>query len=132
MIRLTGHLKNNNTQIFLLKESDMDLFAHRIHRATCINGIVKLEFSMIKPDKNGKFDPEQEVEPGEESFSVNVPLPGFMRSMGNMREMMRELAEAGQLPGMEGQGEEAGSRAGAKRKKMRDITKDDDSGEQLV
>lgn len=112
----------------------MDLFAHRIHRSTLINGVVRLEFSTLRPDKNGNFDPDSEVAPGDESFSVNIPLGGFMRSMGNMRDMMRELSEAGMLPGADGEKGGKGPKGGkgAKQKKMRDITSEDDSGEQLV
>ena len=119
----------------------MDLFAHRIHRSTYVNGIVRLEFSVLQPDKNGNYDPEADVKPGDESFSVNIPIGGFMRSMGNMRDMMKELSDNGMLPGAEGEGAKQGpggqrkgmsAKTAKPGKKMRDITKDDDSGEQLV
>lgn len=113
----------------------MDLFAHRIHRSTLVNGVVRLEFSVLMPDSNGNFDPEADVKPGEESFSVNIPLGGFMRSMSNMRDMMRDLSERGLLPGADGDKKKGpGPKKGksAKNNKMRDITKEDDSGDQLV
>lgn len=115
----------------------MDYFAHRIHRSTYVNGIVRLEFSVLRPDKNGNYDPEAEVAPGEEAFSVNIPIGGFMRSMSNMRDMVKELSDKGMLPGSENEGQGQGGRprqgmSGKQGKKMRDITKEDDSGEQLV
>ncbi|MEL7273730.1 MAG: hypothetical protein AAGK33_09855 [Pseudomonadota bacterium] len=117
----------------------MDLFAHRIHRCTYVNGIMRLDFSTLSPDKDGKVDPEQEVPVGEESFTVNIPLGGFMRSMGTMRETMQMLAEQGVLKG--GPGGEGGPGGGdgggridpmKKRKQFKDLTQSDDDDDQVV
>ena len=77
----------------------MDYFAHRIHRADLVNGVIMLHFSVVKPDKDGNYNPDG----GDEtSFTVNMPLQGFMRSMGTMRELIKDLQERGILKNNEG------------------------------
>ena len=75
----------------------MDLFAHRIHSAEYVNGCVRLECSIVRPDEKGEYHPNKPVEPGDTTFSVNLPLQGFMRSMGAMRELMQKLQEDGTI-----------------------------------
>lgn len=124
----------------------MDLFAHRIHKAQLINGIVRLDFSVLKADSSGNFDPQAPVSDEDTTFTVNIPIGGFVRSMGVMRDMMQALHKDGVIEKMEregaggpggrqggpGPGGASGESPAERRKKMRDITKDDDSGEQLV
>lgn len=120
----------------------MDLFAHRIHRATLIGGNVRLECSVLRPDANGKIDAEAVPAPGEESFSLTLPARGFMRSMATLREVMQEMQQSGM---MQQRGGEEGDRAGrpapgdkgtkglarGKNREMLDITKSGDD-EQIV
>ncbi|MEP2785108.1 MAG: hypothetical protein ABJO67_17620 [Pseudoruegeria sp.] len=130
----------------------MDYFAHRIHKAEMANGVVRLELAVMQPDAQGNYDPERPVKPEEVTFSVNIPLGGFVRSMGTMRELMQDLQQKGVLKGPEGeqnqgggqqgrggpqgrpQGGPGGPQGGPQRGRagMRDITKDDGSDEQLV
>ena len=119
----------------------MDYFAHKIHKSKLINGVVCLEFCVLQPDASGQFDPEAEVKPEEGTFTVNIPLGGFVRSMGVMRELMLELKKEGLLQGPAGQAPEGGRSGGtndqdtANRKtktKMRDLTVDEDSDEKLL
>lgn len=107
----------------------MDHFAHRIHRCTYVNGIMRLDFSTLTPGPDGKVDPEQEVPVGEESFTVNIPIGGFIRSMGTMRETMQMLAEQGILKGAQGgeQGDGGGRVDPMKqRQQFKDLTQADD------
>lgn len=83
----------------------MDLFAHRIHKADYVNGCVRLECSIVRPDEDGKYYPDAPVKPEDTTFSVNLPLQGFMRSVGVMRELVGKLQEDGTLKGREKDGE---------------------------
>jgi len=85
----------------------MDYFAHRISRADLVNGVVILHFTVIKPDKDGNYNPEDQPKPEDRTFTVNLPLQGFMRSMTTMRELVKELQERGVLKtGGDGEGKE--------------------------
>lgn len=110
----------------------MDHYAHRMHKAQLVNGVVRMEFSILKPDEKGQFDPEAPVKPDDVTFSANMPLSGFMRSLGVMREFVQQLQKDGMLgeEGEKARGPQANR--GRQQSKMRDITKDDDSDEQLV
>lgn len=89
----------------------MDYFAHRIHKANLVNGVVTLHLSVVKPDEEGNYNPDAAPRPDECVFTVNIPLQGFVRSMGVMRELMKELHEQGILksaPEGEGAAREGG------------------------
>lgn len=119
----------------------MDLFAHRIHKAEFFNGIVRLECSVIRPDETGNFDPNAAVPPEEVSFTVNMPLQGFMRSLSEMRELAADLQKKGVLRGPEqgraggapGQGGDPRANRMRDQKRLQDLTQDDDGDDdQLV
>lgn len=97
----------------------MDLFAHRIHKSELVNGVVRLEFSILKANSKGEYDPEASVSADEVTFTANMPLSGFMRSMAVLREMTQELQKKGVLKGQENDQARGG------KPRMLDITKDD-------
>lgn len=117
----------------------MELFANRIHRAAIVGNMIRLEFSVVRPDADGQFDAESDPAPGEEAFAVSIPVRGFLRSMGTMRDIVKDLNERGMLQ----QGAEAGGKgadgkdtgtkglAAGRNREMPDLTKPDDD-EQLV
>ena len=117
----------------------LNYFAHRIHKSRVVNGVVCLEFCVLQPDSSGKYDPEADVKPEEVTFTVNIPMGGFARSMGVMREMMEVLQKQGVLNGGEGEKGKGGppdgkGSAGASNtnKKMRDLTLEEEPNEKLV
>ena len=117
----------------------LNYFAHRIHKSRIVNGVVCLEFCVLQPDSSGKFDPEAGVKPEEVTFTVNIPLGGFTRSMGVMRAMMVELQEQGILNDGEGGKRKGGPTDGKGRadasntkKKRRDLTMEEEPNEKLV
>jgi hypothetical protein len=75
----------------------MNYFAHRIHKADLVNGVVTLHLSMVRPDAEGRYNPETQPQPEDLAFTVNLPLQGFVRSMGVMRDLVKELHEKGIL-----------------------------------
>ncbi|NDR57030.1 hypothetical protein [Aliiruegeria sabulilitoris] len=89
----------------------MDLFAHRIHNAEYVNGVVRLECSIIRPDEKGEYHPDS-VKAEDTTFTVNLPLQGFMRSIGVMRELFKKLQEDGTIKGQGGEGGRAGGAPG--------------------
>lgn len=86
----------------------MDLFAHRIHNAEYVNGVVRLECSVVRPDEKGEYHPNEPAKPGDTTFTVNLPVQGFMRSLGAMRELAKKLQDDGVIKGREGGGRPGG------------------------
>ncbi|SDJ97102.1 hypothetical protein [Aliiruegeria lutimaris] len=113
----------------------MDLFAHRIHNAEYVNGVVRLECSILRPDEKGEYHPDS-VKPEDTTFSVNLPLQGFMRSIGVMRELVNKLQEDGTIkgqgdgggaPGGQGRGARGGQRGGQGRPQLKDLSEENRS-----
>jgi hypothetical protein len=110
----------------------MDYFAHRIHKATLLNGVVRLEFAVLKPDESGNYNPDV-VRNDEVTFSVNLPMPGFARSMATMRELMKDLQQKGLLKGGESaEGAGPAQPQQGRNASMRDLTRDDDASKPIV
>ncbi len=103
----------------------MDLFAHRIHKADYVNGCVRLECSIVRPDDDGKYHPDAPVKPEDTTFSVNLPLQGFMRSMGVMRELVGKLQEDGTLKGRD----KDGDRRRPEASQLKDLSEEDRSSD---
>ncbi len=101
----------------------MDLFAHRIHNAEFVNGCVRLECSIVRPDKDGQYHPDEPVKPEDTTFTVNLPLQGFMRSVGVIREMVGRLQEDGTLKGREGDGDQRRQKGA----QLKDLSEEDQS-----
>jgi hypothetical protein len=114
----------------------MDLFAHRIHKATFMNGVVRLECSMVTLDADGKIDPDAPVRPEQVTYALHVPLQGFMRSLKEMMDLANKLREDGVLKGEGGgrPGGQAGQRdigskqAGRSQRSLQDLSEEDRNG----
>jgi hypothetical protein len=112
----------------------LDLFAHRIHNVEFLNGIVRLEFSLLRKREDGTIDPDAPVPREDVSFTVSMPVQGFMRSLGQMRGLAMELQKQGVLKQGPGGGEGGGGREARMRgqKELRDLSELDDGDDQLV
>ncbi len=113
-----------------MEDGGLDLFAHRIHNVEFLNGIVRLEFSLLRKREDGSIDPEAPVPPEDVSFTVSMPVQGFMRSLGQMRGLAMELQKQGALKQGGGGGEREARMRG--QKELRDLSELDDGDDQLV
>jgi hypothetical protein len=107
----------------------LDLFAHRIHKASYVNGIVRLECSILHPDASGQYHPDAPVPPQDVTFTVNMPLQGFLRSVASMRDLVNKLQEDGILNksgGAEGQEPQQAKRG---QRALRDLSEDERRGD---
>ena len=107
----------------------IDLFATRIHRAYFANGVVRLEFCVISPDGKGAFAPDAEPRPEDITFTVSLPLAGFTRSLGTLRNLYVDLVQRGVLRKPE---EREGGRRGQEGARPQEIAPDDFGGQPLV
>ena len=111
----------------------MDIFAHRIHKATFLNGVVRLECSTLSSNAEGKYDPDAPVPPEQVTYALHLPLQGFLRSLKEMRELANQLREDGVLKGKDGQQGEGGQQpARGGQRALRDLSEDDRGSDQIV
>jgi hypothetical protein len=109
-----------------------DLFANRLHDVHFVNGIVRLEFCVAGRDDKGEFSGDAPVKPEDIHFTVNLPLVGFGRSMGLMRQFLQDLQQKGVLRKTEEEGsvEEKRTRLREKQASLVDLTEDSQDEEQ--
>lgn len=107
----------------------MDLFAHRIHNADYVNGCVRLDCSVVRPDEKGEYHPNEPAKPEDTTFTVNLPLHGFLRSIGVMRELLKELQDDGTIKNREGDGGRPGAAEGQRggRPQLKDLSEENRS-----
>jgi hypothetical protein len=102
----------------------LDLFANRLFRAHASGGVVRLEFGVAVDDK-GELAGEGTATPGDEvTFTVNMPLAGFGRSLAVLRQLAQDL----QLRAGPRRTEGGGPRGGGGRR-LPDLTRDDEGGD---
>ena len=104
----------------------IDLFADRVHDVQFLNGIVRIEFCVAGRNESGEFTPDAPIKPEDVHFTVNLPLPGFRRSIGVLRKFAEELREKGGMRKREEGGSPEGLRA-RKQASLVDITADEDA-----
>ncbi|MGQ7794086.1 hypothetical protein ACUN0C_16895 [Faunimonas sp. B44] len=124
----------------------LDLFASRIHRAYFVGGVVRIEFASLQADAKGEASADAETTAEDVSFTVSIPMSGFTRSVGVLRNVYQDLIQRGilrkQEGGQQGAGPQGagpggpgpgGMRGGQPR--LRDLTADDEGtggGQPLV
>lgn len=101
----------------------MDIFAHRIHKATFLNGVVRLECSTLTADTGGKFDPDAPVPQDQVTYALHLPIQGFLRSLKEMRDLAEKLRDDGVLKSKDGQQGDQGRQGG--QRALRDLSEDD-------
>ncbi|MYZ48955.1 hypothetical protein [Propylenella binzhouense] len=110
----------------------LDLFANRVHRAYFAGGMVRIEFGSVQPNSQGEVPSDGEIRPEDVSFTVTLPVNGFTRSVGALRNLYQELIQKGVLrkqEGGQGAGQpQQGGGQGRPQNRLQDLTADDDVG----